>query len=380
MISCRLTCRSSSRWIWPFVALALAVLVLVVCQGIREGGIVVSEQGLPEDWDKRAEALGLDDRRVLDQVVAFYTSSAWREGAQEFNVAIFDVDNTAQFYVEVVVRELPDAIAADELMNHIATQSMPDDPALYQRDQLAQQTFARTGTAPDGNKILHWSRAMVIGDYLRVAHFSFQMKPGTWDTPAAADQVARMTWIVATASFTPEITDIDRIAASKTMKQTSVDKVMRFRVPVGWARSRQKDWTLFDPGDARLGVFEANWDLWASPTPPDKVTEGEFFLMHFKVYEKFPELLGAKDWAIIQDTDHDKSPPERWVTFRKAYSEMNRILVLSFQYRVADAIADTPEVEAIDQMFEREIRASVARFPPEKSRKKRAAKGKGAKP
>jgi hypothetical protein len=258
---------------------------------------------------------------------------------------------------------LPEAIAADDLMNHIATESMPDDPALYKRDALARQTFPSEGKAPDGNRILFWSRAMVLGDHVRVAHFAFQMKPGTWDTPKAAKYVALIEWIVQTAEFTPDLTDIDRIAPSKAMKQTSVDQVMRFRVPHGWTRSRQKNWTLYDPGDPKLGVFEANWDLWTSKTPPEEMGAGAFMAMHFTVYEKYPELLGAEDWAIIQDTDTGKSPPERWVTFRKLYREMNRLLVISFQYRVAESIADTPEVEAIDAMFEREVRASVARFP-----------------
>ncbi len=78
-------------------------------------------------------------------MVAFYTSSSWREGGQDFNTAIFDIDDTAQLYVVVEVREVPRAIAADELMNHIATQSMPDDAALYKRDRLAQQTFPARG-------------------------------------------------------------------------------------------------------------------------------------------------------------------------------------------------------------------------------------------
>jgi hypothetical protein len=378
MISCRRTCRLSPRLAWLLVALALAVLVLAAC--VREGGVVVSKQDSPGDWDKRAQELGLDDRRVLDQLVAFYTSSAWREGGQDFNIAIFNIDETAQLYVVVETLELPGAIAADELMDHIATQSMPDDPALYKRDQLARQTFPRVGEAPDGNKILHWSRAMVIGDYLRVAHFSFQMKPGTWNTPEAADQVARMEWIVASASFTPEVTAMDKIAVSTAMKQTSVDDVMRFRVPVGWARSRQKNWTLFDPGDPKLGVFEANWDLWTIKRPPADVSEYDFMHMHFTIWEKFPELLGAKDWAALEDTDHDKSPPERWITFRKMFSELNRTLVISFQYRVADSVADTPEIQTLIDTLEREIHATVVRFPPEKSRKKRAAKAKEGKP
>ncbi len=59
MISCRFTCSLSSRGVWLFVALALAVLVLVACRDVGEGGAVVGQQDLPEDWDKRAEALGL---------------------------------------------------------------------------------------------------------------------------------------------------------------------------------------------------------------------------------------------------------------------------------------------------------------------------------
>lgn len=380
MIFCRRTCRLLPRLPWLLAALAAAVLVLVACAGVREGGVVVNNEDQLREWDKRALELGLDDRRVLDQIVAFYTSSTWQEGGQDFDTAVFSIDKTAQLIVKVEVFELPEAIAADALMDHIATQSMPDDAALYKRDQLAEQTFPRAGKAPDGNKILYWSRAMVIGDHLRVAHFSFQMRPGTWDTPEAANQVARMEWIVATAAFTPEITAIDKIAISTAMKQTSVDEVMRFRVPVGWVRSRQKNRTLFDPGDPKLGVFEANWDLWTIKRSPADVSDYDFMRMHFTIWEKFPELLGAEGWADVEDTDHDKSPPERSITFRKMFSELNRALVISFRYRVADSIADTPEIQTLIDTFEREIQATVVRFPPEKSRKKRAAKAKEGKP
>jgi hypothetical protein len=372
------------RGLWRFACMTwriglfalVAAIVPVASQGQEGGGVVPKKQAKQESHaqrDKLARDMGLDDRRVLDQLVDFYTSSAWREGAQDFNVAVFDIDRTAQLRVEVESWELPEAIAADDLMEHIATESMPYDAAFYRRDQLAKQTFPREGKAPDGNKMLFWSKAMVLGDHVRVAHFSFQMKPGTWETPESATYAALIEWIVQTAEFTPKLTNIDRIAPNKAMKQTSVDDVMRFRVPHGWTRSRQKNWTLFDPGDSKLGVFEANWDLWTSQTPAEKMSDGEFIHMHLTVYQKFPELLGAKDWAIIQDTDHDKSPPERWVTFRKLYTEINRVLVISFQYRVAESIADTPEVDAIDAMFEREVRASVARFPPVKQGKPRAA-------
>lgn len=350
------------RFVWLLAAAALAVLVLVACQG-NEGGNVVGDQGERTPWDKRAAELGLDRRAVLDQLVAFYASTDWEEGGMEFNAAIFRIDDTAQLVVEVETHELMEPITAEAVMNAIATQSMPEDAAEYEPGRLARQTFPRMGSASDGNKILYWSRAGVSGRYARVAHFMFQMKPGAWETPDAARYVAMVEWIVETATFTPEPTPIDAIAPSTTMKQTSVDEVMRFRVPVGWARSRQKYWTLFDPGDPKLGVFEANWDAWTSNTPAGEMTQPEAMMMFFTVYEKFPELLGATDWAIIQDTNNDKSPPERWVTFRKLYSEMNRVLVLSFQYRVAEALADTPEIRAIDEMFEREVRAAVARFP-----------------
>jgi hypothetical protein len=358
----------------PALFALVAAAVLVACQGL-EGG-VAKEQTSPALRDKLAGELGLDDRRMLDQLVAFYTSSDWREEAESFDDAVFSIDNTAQLRVQVESWELPEAIAADDLMEHIATESMPYDAALYKRAQLAKQTFPREGKAPDGNKMLFWSKAMVLGDHVRVADFAFQMKPGTWDAPEAAKYVALIEWIVETADFTPELTEIDRIASSNTMKQTNVGLAMRFRVPHGWVRSRQKDWTLFDPGDPKLGVFEANWNLWTSDTPPEKMTGAEFFRMHLTAYEKFPELFDAKDWAVIQDTDHDKSPPERWVTFRKLYAELNRVLVLSFRYRVAESIADTPEVKAIDKMFEREVRASVARFPPVKSEKSPAKRAK----
>ena len=168
--------------------------------------------------------------------------------------------------------------------------------------------------------------------------------------------------LVATVTFAPVIMPTDRIAPSATLKQTSVSTVLRFRLPGEWTRGKLEDWTVFDSGDPRLGVFEAKYNWLPFSLRPD-VGDRRTRLLSM-LYADHPGLEGASDWAVFRSIDHDFKPPELTIVYRRIFFRGAwDILDVWFCYRMDARRAEDPEVQDLIALFDREVRRAVIDFP-----------------
>ncbi len=363
MIFCRRTCRFSPRLPWLLAALAAAVLVLVACQD-EPTTTAWSEAGRMGD-----ATMVLNEVLDLDQRLTIRVARDWQRQQQHFNDLIFvlDADGPALLKVEIDTYEFADDIAADRLAPHIDVDGN-DDPALYARDQIATRIFHYDTQTDSGNRLLVWRRAMVLGDYLRIADFALHMPRDKWGSPSTPRLIEAARRVVEEAEFPADLAPTDRIGAAPQLKQTSVHAILRFRVPKDWTRSRTDEgWTRFTPPDASLGFLEANWDHFSHDLPDD--VPGADFLLVLGVFNHFPDLIGKKTWSIYAETNDLAAPPERVFIFRNAVTQRNReVVVASFRYRVPLARAEDRAVKARIALLKRELRKTVIAFPEKEDR------------
>jgi hypothetical protein len=355
---CRFNCYPSPRLIRLLGALAIAAIILLGCHQ-KPATTAQSEIGHMDD-----ATMVLNEVLDLDQRLTIRVSRDWRRQQQDFNDLIFllDADGPALLKVEIDTYEFADDIAADRLAPHIDVDGN-DDPALYTRAQLATRIFRYDTQTDSGNRLLVWRRAMVLGDYLRIADFALQMPPDKWQSPSTPRLIEAARLVVEKAEFPADLAPTDRIGAAPKLKQTSVHAILRFRVPKDWTRSRTDEgWTRFTPPDAGLGFLEANWDHFSHDLPDD--VPGADFLLVLGVFDHFPDLIGKKTWSIYAETNEAAAPPERVFIFRHAVTRRNReVVVASFRYRVPLARAEDRAVKARIALLKRELRKTVIAFP-----------------
>jgi hypothetical protein len=358
MILCRLTCRLSPRLVRLLGALAIAALILLGCQGEPT---MTARSGAARMGDT---TMVLNEVLDLDQRLTIRVARDWQRQQQHFNDLIFllDADGPALLKVKIDTYEFADDIAADRLARHIDVDGN-DDPALYARDRLATRIFHYDTQTDSGNRLLVWRRAMVLGDYLRIADFALHMPRDKWESPSTPRLIEAARLVVEEAEFPADLAPTDRIGAAPQLKQTSVHAILRFRVPKDWTRSRTDEgWTRFSPPDASLGFLETNWDHFSHDLPDD-VPNADFLLV-LKVFDHFPDLIGKKTWSIYAETNESAAPPERVFIFRHAVTRRKReVVVASFRYRVPLVRAEDRAVKARIALLKRELRKTVIAFP-----------------
>jgi hypothetical protein len=212
-----------------------------------------------------------------------------------------------------------------------------------------------------GNLALVWKRGMVLGDYFRIVTFALQVPTDKWDTAEVTVLKQTVMDCITTLTFAPDVMPTDRIAPTPMLKQTSVSTVLRFRVPGEWTRGKLEEWTTYEYGDARLGVFEPKFDWFPFSGRPDAATRVRLLGL---LDGDHPGLAQAPDWLVFHDTDDTFDPPQRTVTFRRLFFQGDwDVLDVWFCYRVDARRADDPEIADMLALFDREVRQAAVAFP-----------------
>lgn len=305
-----------------------------------------------------------DGEFTLDQLLTFETSSDWGFNQDEFRVIkiLLDRSMPALLRVEVETYDISDSIEAERLDFYMQLPEGKYQAADTARDGIDERIFSYFVETESGNLMLLWKRAMVLGDYFRIATFSLQIPLEIWDTAEGTLIKQTVMDMVATMRFAPEVMPTDRIAPSSLLKQTSVSTVLRFRVPGEWKRGKLEEWTVFDSGDPRLGVFEAKYNWLPFSLRPD-VGDRRTRLLSL-LYADHPGLEGAADWVVFRSVDRDFKPPELTVVYRRIFFRGDwDILDVWFCYRVDARRAEEPEVRDLIALFDREVRLAIVEFP-----------------
>lgn len=301
---------------------------------------------------------------TLDQLLTFETSSRWGFNQDEFRTirVLLDESMPALLRIEIETYDTPDWIEADRLDYCLQLPEGKYQAADTARDGIEDRVFSYFVETESGNLMLLWKRGMVLGDYFRIATFGLQIPREAWDTAEGTLIKQTVMDIVATVTFAPDVMPTDRIAPSARLKQTSVSTVLRFRVPGEWTRGKLEDWTVFDSGDPRLGVFEAKYNWLPFSLRPD-VGDRRTRLLSM-LYADHPGLEGAADWVVFRSIDHDFKPPELTIVYRRIFFRGDwDFLDVWFCYRVDARRAEDPEVRDLIALFDREVRQAVIEFP-----------------
>jgi hypothetical protein len=299
---------------------------------------------------------------TLDQLLTFETSSRWQYNKEHFRemVILLDESLPAMMHVEIESYEIAEPMNAARLVDFL---KLPDEQysvAPRRKEELQGRLFHFKGETDSGVRVLVWKRTMMLGDQLRIATFALQIRPGKEKTATAAAITAKVIDTVKSAVFAAQIMPTDRIAPTDTLKQTSVSTVLRFRVPDEWTRGKLEDWTVFDSGDPRLGVFEARYDCFPFSLKPNAEMRARVI---FLLNRDHPGLENAGDWLVFREVDGSFNPPELTVTFRRFFLRGDDLLDVWFCYRVDARRAEEPEVRDLIALFDREVRQAVIDFP-----------------
>lgn len=300
---------------------------------------------------------------TLDQLLTFETSSRWGYNQDEFRVikVLLDESLPALMQVEVESHDIPEWIEAERLDYYLGLPEGKFQAYDTMRDGIEDRIFNYFVETERGNLALLWKRGMVLGDYFRVATFALQVPTDKWDTPEVTLIKQVLLDRITTAVFAPDVMPTDRIAPTPMLKQTSVSTVLRFRVPGEWRRGRLEDWTTYDSGDHRLGVFEAKFNWFPISDRPDAAIRERLLTL---LDSDHPGLAQATDWLVFRDVDDTFNPPEQTVTFRRLFFQGAwDILDVWFCYRVDARRAEEPEVQDLIALFDREVRQAVVDFP-----------------
>jgi hypothetical protein len=299
---------------------------------------------------------------TLDQLLTFETSSRWQYNKEHFRemVILLDESLPAMMHVEIESCEISGPANAAQLIDIL---KLPDDQhavAPRCKEDLQGRLFHFTGETDSGVRVLVWKRTMMLGDQLRIATFALQIRPGEEKTATAAAITAQLIDTVKTAVFASQIMPTDRIAPTEALKQTSVSTVLRFRVPDAWDRGKHKEWTVFDSGDPKLGVFEARYDCFPFSLKPNAEMRARVI---FLLNRDHPGLEDVGDWLVFREVDDSFNPPELTITFRRIFLRGDDVLDVWFCYRVDARRAEAPEVLDLIALFDREVRQAVIDFP-----------------
>lgn len=300
---------------------------------------------------------------TLDQLVTFETSSTWYFNQEEPRAIKIVVDESmpAVVQVEVESHDIPEWIEAERLDYYLDLPEGKYHAYDTMREGIEDRIFCFPGETERGNPVFVWKRGMVLGDYFRIVTFALQISNTKLGTPELTLVQQTLLDCITTLTFAPEVMPTDRIAPTPMLKQTSVSTVLRFRVPGPWRRGRLEEWTTFDSGDARLGVFEAKFTWFPFSTTPEPATCQRLLTL---LDRDHPGVATANDWLVFTTVDEDFTPPARCIVYRKLFFQGEwDVLDVWFCYRVDARQADDPEVEDLAALFDREIRQAVVSFP-----------------
>jgi hypothetical protein len=298
---------------------------------------------------------------TLDQILTFTTSREWQYNQNGFRemVILLDEHLPAMMHVEIESYALAPGDAAAAFAACLKLPGGRRD-APRQREELRDRHFHFEGRTDSGVRVKVWKRTHLLGDQLRIATFALQINPQRAHTATAAAITARVIETIRMARFAPVITSSDRVAPTPELKQTGVSTVLRFRVPAQWTRGKLEEWTIFESGDRKLGVFEARYDLYPfSLAPSPKRRARVLFLLNCD----HPGLKDAVDWLGFRAIDDSFTPPELTVTFRRVFLQGEDILDVWFCYRVDARHAEDRAVQDLMALFDREVRQAVITFP-----------------
>lgn len=283
----------------------------------------------------------------------------WPRQERDFGEVMFrlDPEEWALLVVAVETYEIPDDIVTGDLTRHLCEPEMAPESD-FRTEGINDRIFRFDIVTETGNPQRIWRRQAVIGDYLRIATFTLQLRrdrAGTREHVQILDEAQR---VVEGVRFPPEIVPVDRIGPSSTLKLSGAGDVIRMRVPVHWKRDREDGRTVFETDDPNGPTLWLDWDLF-------KKTDAKEFPEDFAVDLRDAVKDPSGDGLITrQNTTKDKDGTEiRIYSWHRVARRLNGLILAHFNLVFLGSNADTPEMTEIRTLVEREVINAVISYP-----------------